>query len=109
MIDRRASAGGEAPTACGAYSRLIGAPRLAGPQPRDSLRRALMILRRASAGGAPAPRQPAARTHDSSAPLGWRGPSPATACGDHHRRAHTTELTPRNAAKIAGAGSAAAL
>src|SRR5436309_19692 len=109
MIDRRASAGGEAPTACGAYSRLIGAPRLAGPQPRDSLRRALMILRRASAGGAPAPRQPAARTHDSSARLGWRGPSPATACGAHNRRAHMTEMTRRDVLKIAAAGAAAAL
>src|SRR5262245_902161 len=38
-----------------------GAPRPAGPQPRDGLRRATSIQRRASAGGAPAPRRPAAR------------------------------------------------
>src|SRR5215470_16966140 len=39
-------------------------PRRAGPQPRDRLRRARPIERRASAGGAPAPRPPAARTTD---------------------------------------------
>src|SRR5262245_64230632 len=53
-----------------------------GPQPRDGLRLAL-LLHLASAGGAPAPRRPAART-TSSPRLGRRGPSPATACGSHY-------------------------
>src|SRR5262247_30985 len=39
------------------------------------------IYRRASAGGAPAPRRPAATIY-SEARLGRRGPSPATACSD---------------------------
>src|SRR2546422_115813 len=45
-------------------SKFIGAPRPAGPQPRDGLRRALRNLQ---------------------ARLGRRGPSPATACGAHFR------------------------
>src|SRR5207302_2767940 len=49
-------------TACGAHYRFRGAPRPAGPQPRDGLWRALQVQRRASAGGASAPRRPAART-----------------------------------------------
>src|SRR5262249_49609275 len=70
----------------GSRCRFIGAPRPAGPQPRDGLQRALPVHRRASAGGAPAPRRPAARTSGSSARLGRRGPSPATACSAHFRR-----------------------
>src|SRR6267142_3707496 len=46
--------------------------------------RASIIQSRASAGGAPAPRRPAARTTNLQSRLGRRGPSPATACRAHH-------------------------
>src|SRR5262249_59119442 len=71
-------------TACGAHHYFSGARRPAGRQPRDGLRRAPLLQRRTSAGGAPAPRRPAARTTTSAAHLGRRGPSPATACGAHN-------------------------
>src|SRR6185503_16459434 len=52
------------------------------------------IYSRASPGGAPAPRRPAARTSDPYARLGRRGPSPATACGAHFRSIDTVARCP---------------
>src|SRR3989442_1265099 len=120
-------------------------PRPAGPQPRDGLRLARPhpqtrlgrrgpspatacgshdhIHRLASAGGAPAPRRPAARTTtstDSPRPagpqprnglrlarphpqtrLGRRGPSPATACGSHD---HSPEFLPLDGLAVEALG-----
>src|SRR5437879_4126071 len=49
-------------TACRAARPFVCAPRPAGPQPRVGLPRRTTLRMRASAGGAPAPRRPAART-----------------------------------------------
>src|SRR5437867_974839 len=67
----------------GSYFKSGVAPRPAGPPPRDGLQRARQVWSRASAGGAPAPRRPAARTSSLESRLGRRGPRPATACSAH--------------------------
>src|SRR5262249_42709796 len=58
---------------------------------------------RARAGGAPAPRRPAARTAAFDARLGRRGPRPATACSAHCR---VTTVISSGACRLAASVSA---